>query len=704
MTDMQGVNPIPEIPAPGPLNDNEANDTLDAQDDLIEEITDNLRLGRSHWAKWRERAREDYDFFASVQWSEEDIEALNKQKRPAVVFNRIARTINAVAGLELQNRQEVRFIPRQIDPNISELNEILTNAAKWARDQCDAEDEESESFQDNLICGVGWTDTRMDYETDPEGKILIERIDPLEMLVDPCSVKRNFVDARWVAHIKQITKKDFEQMWPNITSNQSIFWSDNESSPHDATEAPFYNNDQSDKLDKPNMRTVVRYQYWQRVNYYKVQDFNGQIIEMPEDKYQKLSSVIQQSNLRAVKMMKRVYKECYLNGSTLLEQRELGCTHFSFQANTGLRDRNNNYWFGLVYLMKDPQRWANKWLSQIQHIINSGAKNGIFAEDGAFKNPRQVEDEHNKPGSITLLNPGGLAKIQQKNAPSYPDGVDRLLNYAITAINDVPGVNLELMGMAGRDQAIGLEETRKQAGITILANFFDALRRYRKDQGRVLAYFIREYISDGRLIRIVGQEGQQYIPLVRDAVAFDYDVIVDDAPNSPNVKERVFNTLIKIMPMAMQAQIPIPPEILDYAPLPENLIAKWKGMLNDPQKDQMQQEMHAIQQMLQQLEVLGKQKDIQKTDSEINLNYAKAQQAAGVGDNQELLALQKMSMDNAQHDMGMQQIQGDMQRKDYQTQSDAARKNLEMLLNQRRKVLETKMNHQVKMQQANAKT
>ena len=147
---------------------------------------------------WRREAREDFDFEAGEQLNEDDKAILMDAKRPIVIFNRVGTTVDSVAGQEVGNRQEVQFLPRR--QGAVKKNELLTSAAKWFRQQCDAEDEESDAFRDMVVCGIGWTETRLDYEDNPEGDPKVDRVDPLEMVWDSGAKKRNLVDGRRLAH------------------------------------------------------------------------------------------------------------------------------------------------------------------------------------------------------------------------------------------------------------------------------------------------------------------------------------------------------------------------------------------------------------------------------------------------------------------------------------------------------------------------
>lgn len=590
---------------------------------LLQRIKKNIRESRRHFSDWRSDAKEDYDFFAGRQWDDNDIAILREQGRPAVAFNRIARTINAVSGLEVQNRQEVTYYPRQMSD--AAPSELLTNAAKWVRDNCDAEDEESEAFQDSCIQGMGFTETRLDYETDSDGLILIERQDPFMMGVDHTAIKRNFDDKRFIFKIKvYATAEDYKQDWPGKDVPKSRFFDtdDTDQQVQDLSPGGY----KPDILDDSSAGTkniqVAQYQYYELEKYYSVQSMDGTLTEVAADQFKKMKAKLDEAGFKYTKVAKpkRKYKQIFLNAEEILnDEDDAPINAFTFRCITGLRDKNKNTWFGLVRMMKDPQRWANKWLSQIQHILNTQAKSGkILYEAGAFKNPSKAKTEWAKPDAMVEVNAGKMEMVKQLEAARYPDGLDRLLQYALSAVNDVPGVNLELMGLANRDQANVLEQSRKQAGVTILAVFFDSLRRYRKEQGRVLAEFIREYISDGRLIRINGPLGAQYIPLVRQPGFISYDVVVDDSPTSTDMKERTFAALMQILPLVLQAGIPVPPELLDYSPLPTGLVQDWKQYL------QSQQQNPEVQQN-KQLEQGAKVADIQYKKSQSDLNAAKAQ-------------------------------------------------------------------------------
>jgi len=699
VTDIQADDREVEQPQLGARN------TVDYDDDLVYEITENLRKGRDHWSEWRRNAKEDFDFYAGVQWSQEDAAKLEKEGRPPVVFNRVVRTINAVAGVEVQNRQEVTYYPRNVEvnqqdpakPTDSGFSDMLNDAADWVRDQNDSEDEESDAFEDLLICGMSWTEMRMDYDEDPQGIIRKDRIDPLTMYVDPDSTKRNFEDAKWVACVREFSKREAREMFDLSNVDAGTLWNDDDMLVHDQTDEWKYVNDYSDQMVKVGKIKVAQYQYWVKEDVFVVLTPDGNIVTLTRKKYDKIKPMLDQVGIKAIKIKKKIFKQCFLVGNAIAEHRDLGCDHFTFRAMTGLRDRNRNIYFGLVQLMKDPQRWANKWLSQIQHILNSNSKGGVMVEDGAVDDIRDFEDKWASPDGVVEVLPGGLNKIKEKQQIQYPDGIDRLLNYAISAINDIPGINLEMVGMAARDQAIGLEMTRKEAGITVLATFFNSLRRYRKTDGRLLAYFIRTYIADGRLIRITGEDGVKYVPLMKSQIAFQYDIIVDESPTSPNSKEKTFAILTKILPMALQAGIAIPKEILDYAPLPYDFVQKWKQTIDqqsqpDPEQQAIQQKMQQIGEMLAQLQVAQAEADVQKTQSEVAKNMASAEKDHAVGQEQQALAMQKFGV-----------LSNDQQLKSQAFAADQYRKDLELSLNQLRKLLEVRLTAQARMHESTMK-
>lgn len=595
----------------------------DGKPALLKRIEECYKKSRNHSKDWRKEAKRCFDYVAGHQWTTEEITELEDKSRPPVVFNKIEIFVGAVTGLEALNRQEVKFFQRA--PGQPSPYELLNAAAKYVNDDSDAEDHHSHAFRDLVTCGMGWTETRIDFSTNPDGDVRIERVDPIEMFWDCYATQRCLSDARYVIRIKRgVTKDEIEEKWPgkadDIEPNDLFLVPDDQDSPHDATQAPLYRNDVARGYGK-DYHVIIQFQWFDIEHIYRVATPRG-MMEFDTAQWERMRKEYPAAeNMRAVKVPRRRYKQAFVAGKTILEEGDAPSqSGFTLQCMTGKHDRNKNIWFGLVRSLFDPQDWTNKLFSQILHIINTNAKGGLVAEEDAFADVREAEDDWAKADSIVWANPGAISgqKIMPKPPPPYPQGMDKLMTVAISMFPEVSGMNLELLGLAEKVQPGVLEAQRKQAGMTVLAWAFDAMRKYRKAHGRVLAEFIRQYISDGRLIRVAGEDQQQYIPLVRDALAVEYDLIVDEAPSSPNQKERVFAILTQLLPMLVDAGVPLIPEMLEYSPLPTAMVEKWKQAMRPNPKDAQRVE------VAKDLQVADAQAGVQEKQSKVQLNLAKA--------------------------------------------------------------------------------
>jgi hypothetical protein len=606
-------------------------------EELLAKLQSWEKQARQHWSTWRTESRRAYDFVAGNQWSQDDKAALLDQMRQPIVFNRTGPMVDAVLGAEILNRQEVRFVPREIGD--VQVNEVISAANDWARDLCDAEDEESDAFSDVIVCGMGWTETRMDYEIDPEGTIRIDRIDPFEMWSDPSARKRNLADRQFCYRGRYRNRSDLPKEWKTkiLSSGADGAEADAMMSRGQTGAGDDYENGDPEVSGEDQNKGKVwikHFQWWELEEAFKISDEqSGQSATMEPEEYKQIVAQFIQVGMQpppAVKLKVRKYYQAFVSGDVLLEPKSpIPCNQFTFNCITGKRDRNQGTWYGIVRAMMDPQMWANKWLSQILHILNTSSKGGVLHEEGAFVNERKALEDWGKPDSFIGVKRGQLAGIQEREAKAYPQGLDRLLEFAVGSMPQVTGINLELLGLVQKEQAGVLEAQRKQAGYAILAVFFDSLRRYRKMQGRIMLHFIQEYISDGRLIRIAGAESgaEQYVPLVKQGDTASYDVIVDEAPMSANQKEAVWGMMTQMLPILTKQPVPMQvwQEFLRYSPLPSSVSAKiGKALAEAGQPDPAQEQ---IQQAGQQLALRKEAATAAKDETQAVLNQARAVQA-----------------------------------------------------------------------------
>ncbi len=555
----------------------------------------------SHVEKWRKNAQEDYDFYNGRQWNEQDLAVLNEQNRPVMTFNRIAPLINAVIGAERNNKRQVQFIPRQ--EGAAFANQILTGAAEWFRDEADGEYEDSDAFQDAIICGMGWTDTRLDYEEDPQGKPIIARLDPMKMVWDASAVKPNLIDAQRLWYIDEKPLDIAQQMFPNVHwSDLHADWVKHQSflqpTSNGMTQNYLEKREEETSYQRPKMVTLAECRWFEREVVYKVlEPQSRKLIDYSEQDFQNLSKNF--PNVQATRLTRKIVKRAFL-GRKLLEEPDKPLVpngQLGWECITGTFDKLSRQFYGLVKPTKDPQRWANKYFSQVMYLLNSQSKGGIMAERDAFDDDRQAVESWARADSITWLKSGAVSggRIQPKPVAQFPQGFFQLFNEAKSALEQVTGLSSEFIGTRAVNQPGILEQQRRQSSLNLLASFFDGLRRYRQRQGKIILYLIQNYLSDGRLVRIAGDENAQYVPLTREMVtSLEYDIVVDDAPTSLNEKERTFALIMQLLPLMQNFATPeIMLDLLRYSPLPASLIHK----IAIKTQNALQEEKNAVAQM-----------------------------------------------------------------------------------------------------------
>ncbi len=643
----------------------------ESKDDLGRRLKKLFRADREFSADWRKDAKEEFAFVAGEQYSEADKAHLKEMMRPVITMNRTQTIINAVSGQEMANRQEVHYLPREegdVKPN-----ELLTEAARWFRDVAAGDDEDSEAFLHNIICGMGWTDCTMDFDADEAGEPDMAAVNPLEMWWDRNARKNCLTDAERVWRVRKLPLSKAKEMFPDADeSDLDASWAKvdaDEGEIKDQDEERLYEDDGSEDSDDDDQVTIVHCQYIVRRKFWDViSPLSGTRSEMSDKDFKKYSKRVGDLGLpiKGSPKTKRVIRDCWLGRDVLQENDALCQDKFRYQCITGYRDETKGTFYGLVRGMMDPQRWANKWLSQTLDIMNSNAKGGLLAEDGITDNPRQLEKDWARADKITWLRDGSLSgpngpRVIPKQAGQFPQGFYQLMEFAFEMISSVPGISPELMGQANRDQPASLEFQRRQAGMTILQPLLKNLKRYRKENGHVILYILQNHMSDGRLIRVLGEGQAQYVKLIKQADV-KYDIIVDDAPTSPNQKEMIWAMIGEHfweMPPQLQSVF------VKYSPWPTSVAQEFEKAVEAQSSSpmaQIQQKMAAATVELESAKAeLAKQQaektmvDAQKVLS--TMSGADPQmQAEAAAEMQRVQAEQAMALEKHQGEMARMQL------------------------------------------------
>ena len=601
--------------------------------------------------KWREEAKEDFEFTAGKQWTEEEMKFFQENGRPAITINRILPLINILSGYQRLNRYDVDFLPRSSDD--LELCQVRRGITKYIMDRCDYDAVESQVFLDSAIGGLGWFGVRYKFDNEiQDGEAVIERIDPFGIYVDPEAHELDFSDAKFLIRAKWVAKDELKQIYPEqadaIENNFAVYDSVEIDGESRRDVDPLY---YSSELQK--VRVV---ECWYREHGIKTifTTIDGQ--QLPQE--QVTPEMIQMGMIATSKdIPTNEIKVCVFFDRTLLEEMTSPYQHGEFPYvpmvyhHYGVGDTPA----GFVRAMKDPQRELNKRRIQTLHLLNTSANGGGWIEDGAMTPDQESEFERKGtlPGHFQKVMAGAitLGKIREREPTNPPAAVIQAEQAATEDLKAISGINESLLGVDVPSQASGRAiELRQKQAVTHLAVIFDSLRRAKKRIANLLwgrrghAGIVPQFYTAEKVYRVEGENGQQFITIneqvaVQDPIAGtviktlndlsqgEFDVVISDVESSTTQRQAQMWSLVDAA-----SKLAIPHELIfetliDLSDLPKKNDIKVRWQQQQQQQLQQAQQQQQFQLELERMKNADFRMQISFKDAPLPIQMAMAAQA-----------------------------------------------------------------------------
>src|SRR5262249_24397918 len=159
----------------------------------------------------------------------------------------------------------------------------------------------------------------------------------------------------------------------------------------------------------------------------------------------------------------------------------------------------------------------------------------------AFPDIKEAQRAWADPARMVVVEEGAISKgkIMAKPGAGLPSSYIQMMQIADQMFYNCSGLNPEILAMNSNDQPGIVEAQRKQSARTIWAPDFDARKTMLSAIGHIRLHFMK--LFGNRLIRLTGPQGYQAIRLNAQMLAGEFDIEIEDAPNSPDIKTQTWH-------------------------------------------------------------------------------------------------------------------------------------------------------------------
>jgi len=559
-------------------------------------------------------------------WSEADIDSRFKAgdqtlwndiygnlpafRRRVFNFNRIRRVCNMITGYQRRNRKSSIAVPIENPDDLTadQFSKIML----WSMNRDNTLETISQAFDGAVTTGMNLLSVWMDYREDPiNGDICVDNVSYNGYLIDPFFKKHDLSDCNYVWTRKWLTKTQIKALLPDRKSEIDKLYARGNRDGKFQFMPEAYNY---------GMKELLTYdEYWYRD--YRTQKLlvdvqTGETMEWTgkDDDLDLFLSrfpeiTVIDNEIQTTKLAIVVQGVVMYHGPN-----PMGIDPYPFVPVLGYYDPQIPYFpwriQGVVRGLRDSQYLYNRRKVIELDILESQINSGWKYKADSLVNPKDVFLQGQGRG-LALKQDAQMTDAEQIQPPSVPPSMIELSKILGEEIQQISGVNEELLGSAEDDKAGILSMLRQGAGLTTLQTLFDQLDYSQKTLGRLFLQLIQTNFSPGKIKRIIGEEPS---PQFYSKAFGKYDVSIEEGNNTSTQRQMMFQQLIALRELGL----PIPNDILIEASTLQNKKELVEAI--DLQESQ-QQELQQMQLQAAMAEQEAKTKDL----------HARAEANAGLG-------------------------------------------------------------------------
>jgi hypothetical protein len=580
----------------------------------------------------------DEDYYDSMQWSEEDAQALLERGQAPLVFNEIKPTIDWILGTERRTRIDYKVQPRKKDGGQDAENK--TKLLKYLSDTNKTVFSRSRAFGDAVKAGLGILEVGL--RGDQTEELLYTRYENWRYtLYDSNSVEPDWEDARYFFRWKWLDQDIAEAYFPERTDIIKKGATDKSSlEMNEDDDEIWYLGARVSEPGEDYSRSVGKYRPYdgsafansRRSRIKMIECWYKEPVLVRKFSYGPMAGMaFEKGNVEHVaalrsgyslydKLEMRVMCAVFCNGGLVFKS-ESPYEHgrFPFVPVWCYRRKRDNAPYGAIRNLRDPQDDLNKRASKSLWILST---NRVIMERGAVDDIDELREEVARPDAVVVKNPGKQLEINSDS--ELAQAHLGLMERDIQHIRNVGGVTNENLGrQTNATSGVAIANRQEQGGV-VTTEMFDNLRYAVQLLGELELANIEQFYTQEKVIRLVGPRGTaSFVELnkvdpvtgevLNDITAMKGDFIVDEQDYRSSLRQAMFESLFDLMGRLGQVNPQVALNLLDLVvemadvPNRDELVSRIRQIngQKDPEAEQtpeelQQQQAQAEQQALQQ--------------------------------------------------------------------------------------------------------